>query len=163
MTVLDSVFGELPVANRRAGIVVAALGVAVLYAGWYAGWYDRSDSQSEASAADTGGCKFVKIFATPGCRSTSVCYSHQYDSVTGTPARTTGPREIVHKYVSTGLLTIGVWLLLGQTRAEPVFGFGSEPVELPWGELPVLGGAFVVSAVLVFAFTHPRSPFFEAE
>jgi len=82
------------------------------------------------------------------------------DPVTQTPTRTTGPREIVHKYVSTVLLTIGVWLLLGQTRADPVFGFGSEPVELPWGELPVLGGAFVVSAVLVFALTHPRSPFF---
>ena len=28
---------------------------------------------------DTGGCKFVKIFATPGWRITSVCYSHQYE------------------------------------------------------------------------------------
>ena len=29
---------------------------------------------------DTGGCKFVKIFATPGWRITSVCYSHQYEA-----------------------------------------------------------------------------------
>ena len=29
--------------------------------------------------ADTGGCKFVKIFATPGWRITLVCYSHQYE------------------------------------------------------------------------------------
>ena len=28
----------------------------------------------------TGGCKFVKIFAIPGWRITSVCYSHQYQS-----------------------------------------------------------------------------------
>ena len=27
---------------------------------------------------DTGGCTFVQIFATPGWRITSVCYSHQY-------------------------------------------------------------------------------------
>ena|GEM_PF-2120522 len=100
----------------------------------YAGWYDRFDSESETSAAE---------------------------SVTQTPARTTGSREIVHKYVSTVLLTIGVWLILGQTRADP--GFGPEPVELPWGELPVLGGGLVVSAVLVFALTHPRSPFFHSE
>jgi len=98
----------------------------------YAGGYDRFDSESETGAADP---------------------------VTQTPTRTTGPREIVHKYVSTVLFTIGVWLLLGQTRADPVFGFDPEPIELPWGELPVLGGGLVVSAVLVFALTHPRSPF----
>jgi len=31
------------------------------------------------------------------------------------------------------------------------------------GELPVVGGGFVVSAVLVFALTHPHSPFFHSE
>ncbi|MBX0347190.1 hypothetical protein [Haloarcula pellucida] len=33
--------------------------------------------------AHTGGCKFVQIFATPGWRSASVCYSHQYQSGVG--------------------------------------------------------------------------------
>jgi hypothetical protein len=28
---------------------------------------------------DTGGCKFGKIFDTPGCRIASVCYSYQYE------------------------------------------------------------------------------------
>ncbi len=79
---------ELPVANRQAGVAVAALGVVLLYAGWFAGWYDRADSESEPSAAD---------------------------SVTQTPARTSGPGEMVYKYVPTGLLTIGMWLLLGRT------------------------------------------------
>ena len=123
---------DLPVANRQAGIAVAALGVVLLYAGWY----DRFDSQSETSADDP---------------------------VTQTPTPTSGPGEIVHKYVPTVLLTIGVWLLLGQTRADPAFGVGPEPVELPWGQQPGVGAAFVVAAVLVFALTHPRSPLFNSE
>ena len=136
LSLVPSAWLDLPVANRQAGIAVAALGVVLLYGGWFAGWYDRSDSQSETGTADP---------------------------VTQTPTRTTGTRAIVHKYVPTVLLTIGVWLLLGQTRADPAFGFGPEPVELPWGELPVVGGALVVTAVLVFALTHPRSPFFGTE
>jgi len=132
LSLVPSAWLELPVANRQAGIAVAALGVVLLYAGLY----NKFDSQSETS---------------------------ETDPVTQTPTRTTGPREIVHKYVPTVLFTIGVWLILGQTRADPVFGFGPEPVELLWGELPVFGGVFVVSAVLVFVLTHPRSPFFGPE
>ncbi|MBX0284997.1 hypothetical protein [Haloarcula salinisoli] len=136
LSFVPSAWLDLPVGNRQAGIAVAALGVVVLYVGWYAGWYEGSDSESETSAADP---------------------------VTQTPTRTSGPGEIAHRYVPTVLFTIGVWLLLGQTRADPAFGFGPEPVELPWGQLPVLGAAFVVAAVLVFALTHPRSPFFGTE
>ena len=132
LSFVPSAWLDLPVANRQAGIAVAALGMVLLYAGWYS----ESDSQSETSAADP---------------------------VTQAPNRSSGPGEIVHKYVSTVLLTVGVWLILGQTRADPAFGFGPEPVELPWGELPVVGGAFVVAGVLLFALTHPRSPFFGTE
>ena len=32
------------------------------------------------TTANTDGCKFGKIFATPGWRNASVCYSHQYNS-----------------------------------------------------------------------------------
>jgi len=153
MKLLDSVLGNFPSLLIVAGILLSLVpsawlglpvgnrqaGIAVAALGvvlLYAGWYDRFDSQSETSAADP---------------------------VTQTPTRTTGPSESVHRYVPTVLFTIGVWLILGQTRADPAFGFGPEPVELPWGQLPVLGAAFVVSAVLVFAFTHPRSPFFGTE
>lgn len=153
MKVLDSALGNLPSLLLIAGIVLSFVpsawldlpvgnrqaGIAVAALGMvllYAGWYSESDSQSETSAAD---------------------------SVTQTPTRTSGPGEIAHRYVPTVLFTIGVWLLLGQTRADPAFGYGPEPVELPWGQLPVLGAAFVVSAVLVFALTHPRSPLFGTE
>ena len=136
LSLVPSAWLELPVGNRQAGIAVVALGAVLLYAGWYAGWYDRSGSESETSADDP---------------------------VTQTPTRTSGPGEMVHRYVPTALLTIGVWLLLGQTRADPAFGVGPEPIALPWGELPVFGAAFVVAAGLVFALTHPRSPFFGTE
>lgn len=63
---------------------------------------------------DTAGCTFVKIFATPWWRSTSVCYSRQYefsvdeadgpqvadsDDVSGTSHTSdgTGPRDRRHR------------------------------------------------------------------
>ena len=39
---------------------------------------DRQAVRKRFGGDYTGGCKFVKIFATPGWRITSVCYSHQY-------------------------------------------------------------------------------------
>jgi len=38
--------------------------------------------------ADTAGYKFVKIFATPGWRITSICYSRQYELGLGWPEST---------------------------------------------------------------------------
>ena len=39
---------------------------------------DRMEAVPCDCRAHTGGCTFVQIFATPGCRITSACYSHQY-------------------------------------------------------------------------------------
>ena len=51
----------------------------VRHKGTYWALGDDDEAAAYTSMADTGGCKFVKIFPTPGWRITSVCYSHQYE------------------------------------------------------------------------------------
>jgi len=130
LTIVPSAWLELPVANRQVGVAIAALGVVLLYAGWY----DRFESESEPS---------------------------EEDPVTQTPNPTPISVDIVRRYVPGTLFLIGIWLVWGQiTRPYSSVNLIDIEGELPWGKQPMLGAAFIVSAVVLWlALSHPRSPF----
>jgi len=144
VVIAPSAWLELPVPKRQVGIVVAGLGVLLLYGGWY----DRFESESEPSETDP----------------VSESEPWDEDPVTQTPAPTTAV-DIVRKYVPTVLLTIGAVLVWGQlTSPYKTVNRTGGAGELPWGEQPILGGAFIVSGVVLWLLlSHPRSPFYEAE
>lgn len=146
LTVVPPAWLELPVANRQVGIAIAGLGVVLLYAGYY----DRFESESESSEYG----RFESEFEPS-----------QDDPVTQTPVRTKTHVHIARTYVPAALVTIGAWLMWGQTsNPSRTIYFTGGPHELPWGAQPILGGALIVSSVVLWlALNHSRSPFSEAE
>ncbi|MFC5366207.1 hypothetical protein [Salinirubrum litoreum] len=131
---------ELPVETSTLGIVLAGLGVVLLYAGWY----DRFDTESETSGE-------YKFDADPDASG---------DATTSRgPAQTSRYLALVGTYGSWILVTIGATLSWGQIRNPDRVGLlDRAPLELPWGEQPVLGFAFIVSGLALFALVHVAIP-----
>lgn len=130
LIIVPSAWLDVPVSKRQVGTAIAGLGVLLLYAGWY----DRFESESETS---------------------------EEDPVMQTPDRTPTSMDIVRRYVPGALFVIGLWLMWGQiTRPYNSVGLVDIEGELPWGKQPMLGAAFMISAMgLWLALSHPRSPF----
>lgn len=137
---------ELPIATNTVGIALFGLGGVLLYGGWY----ERFDIESDTSADDS-------------------TYKFDPESVTSTdettsqaPAQTTGHLATVGNYGPWLLLSIGAVLSWGQIRNPDRVGLiDRPPLELPWGEQPVLGFAFILSGLALFALIHIAIPYFK--
>ena len=124
---------ELPIEPNTLGIALGGLGAVLLYAGWY----DRFDTESDTSADNT---------------------------TSQTPDRTGGDLVAVRKYGPAILLSIGATLSWGQIRdPNRLNPLDRPPLELPWGELPVLGLTFILAGLALLVLTHPGSPLFIGE
>jgi hypothetical protein len=141
---------ELPIETNTLGSVLFGLGVVVLYGGYYAGWYDRFDTDSDTSTDDT-----TYKFDIESEKITD-------DTASTAPAQTTGQLAKVGPYVYSILIFIGATLSWGQIRNPDRWTLvDGPPLQLPWGEQPVLGFAFIVSGMALFALIHIAIPFFK--
>jgi hypothetical protein len=136
---------ELPIATTTLGIVLFGLGGVLLYAGWY----DKFDTNSDTSED----YKFDTNSDTTAD-----------DTTSSAPAQTTGYLATVGTYGPWILVSIGAVLSWGQIRNPDRVGLvDGAPLELPWGEQPVLGFAFILSGLAVFALIHIAIPFFKGD
>ena len=130
---------ELPIATTTLGIASFGLGGVLLYAGWY----DRFDTESDTSADET-----------------TYRFDAESDAIaddTTSPAltQTTGYLAMVGTYGPWILVTIGAALSWGQIRNPDRVGLiDRPPLELPWGEQPVLGFGFILAGLALFVLVH---------
>ena len=140
---------ELPIETSTLGRVLFGLGVVLLYAGYYAGWLD---TDADTSAEDTT-YKF-------DIESDKIAD----DTTSNAPAQTTGQLAKVGPYVYMIVIFIGATLSWGQIRNPDRWTLVDRPpLELPWREQPVLGFAFILSGLALFALIHIAIPFFKSE
>jgi len=145
---LPATWAELPIGTTTLGMVLFALGVVVLYGGWYA----RSDTESDTSADETT-YRFGTESDTTGD-----------DTTSHLPAQTPGYRAIIGTYGPWLLVSIGATLSWGQIRnPDRVSLVDRAPLEIPWGEQPVLGFVFILSGLALFALIHIAIPFFKGD
>lgn len=136
---------ELPIETNTLGIALFGLGVVLLYAGWY----DRFDTESDTSGE-------YKFDTNPDTSAD--------DTTAHAPAQTTGYLAMVGTYGPWILVTIGAALSWGQIRNPDRVGLVDRaPLELPWGEQPVLGFGFILSGLALFALIHIAIPFFTGD
>ena len=137
---------ELPIATTTLGIASAGLGVVLLYGGWY----DRFDTESDTSPDETT-YKFDAKSETIADDTTS-------------PAQTTGYLATVGNYGWWILISIGAVLSWGQIRNPDRVGLVDRvPLELPWGEQPVVGFGFILAGLALFVLIHIAIPFFQGD
>ncbi|MFO7832869.1 MAG: hypothetical protein R6V31_02135 [Halohasta sp.] len=130
---LPATWVELPIETSTLGMVLFALGMVLLYAGWS----DRFDTESDTTADDT---------------------------VSHGPAQTTVYEDMVGTYGPWILVSIGAVLSWGQMRnPDRVSLVDWAPLELPWGEQPVVGFALIVSGLALFVLIHIAIPFFKRD
>jgi hypothetical protein len=139
---------KLPIATSTLGMASFGLGGVLLYAGWY----DRFDTESDTSGDET---------------------TYKYDAESDTiaddttspaPAQPTGYIATVGQYGSWILISIGAVLSWGQIRNPDRLTLVDGPgLQLPWGEQPVVGFAFILSGLALFALIHIAIPFFKGE
>lgn len=138
----------LPIATTTLGIVSAGLGVVLLYVGWY----DKFDTESDTTADDTT------------YRFDAESDTVADDTTSPASAQTTGYLATVGNYGWWILIAIGSALSWGQIRNPDRVGLVDRaPLELPWGEQPVLGFGFIVSGLALFALIHIAIPFFQGD
>jgi len=139
---------ELPITTTTLGIASFGLGGVLLYAGWY----DKFDTESDTSADDT-----TYRFDTESDASAD-------DATSPIPTQTTGYRATVGTYGPWILVSIGAVLSWGQIRNPDRVGLiDRPPLELPWGEQPVLGFAFILAGLALFALIHIAIPYFNGD
>lgn len=137
---------ELPVGTATLGMALCALGVVVLYGGWYA----RSDTESDTTADDDT-YRFDAESDTIADDSTS-------------SALATGYLATVGNYGWWILIAIGAALSWGQIRNPDRVGLiDRAPLELPWGEQPVLGFAFILAGLALFVLIQIAIPYFNSD
>jgi hypothetical protein len=137
---------KLPIETRTLGRVFFGIGVVLLYAGHYAGWFDTDSGTSADDSTHRFDIESDKIAD---------------DTTSNAPAQTTGQLAKVGTYVGMILAFIGTALSWGQIRYPDRWTLVDRPpIELPWGEQPVLGFVFVVSGIALFALIHIAIPFF---
>lgn len=127
----------------------------------YAGWYDRFDTESDTSAdykSDTESDTSSEYkFGIESDTSAD-------DATSQTPVRTDGDLVAVRKYGPAILISIGATLSWGQIRNPNRLNLlDRPPLELSWGELPVLGFVLILAGLALLALTHPASPLFIGE
>jgi len=145
---LPATWVEHPIGTTTLGMALFALGVVVLYGGWYA----RPDTESDTTGDDTT-YRFDTESDTTGD-----------DTTSHLPAQTPGYRAIVGTYGPWLLVSIGAVLSWGQIRnPDRVSLVDSAPLELPWGQQPVLGFVFILSGLALFALIQIAIPFFRGE
>lgn len=148
---------ELPIEPNTLGIALFGLGVVLSYAGWY----DRFDIESDTSAdykSDTES-DISSEYKFDIKSDTSAD-----DATSQTPVRTDGNLVAVRKYGPAILISIGATLSWGQIRNPNRLNLlDRPPLELPWGELPVLGFVLILAGLALLALTHPASPLFIGE
>ena len=160
---LPATWVELPIGTTTLGVALFGLGVVLLYAGWY----DRFDTESDTTEDDTT-YRFDAESDTTGDDST-----YRFDAESDTtgddttsqvPAQTPGYRAIVGTYGPWLLVSIGAVLSWGQIRNPDRVGLVDRaPLELPWGEQPVVGFVFILSGLALFALIQIAIPYFEGE
>jgi hypothetical protein len=139
---------ELPIATTTLGIASAGLGVVLLYAGWY----DKFDTESDTTADDTT------------YRFDAESDTIADDTTSPAPAQTTGYLATVGNYGWWILIAIGSALSWGQIRNPDRVGLiDRAPLELPWGEQPVIGFAFILSGLALFVLIHIAIPYFNGD
>ena len=139
---------ELPVRTGTLGIALFALGGVLLYAGWY----DRLDIESETTADDT------TYRFDPESETTA------NDNTARATAQRTRYRDVVGTYGPWLLISIGAALSWGQIRNPERVGLVERaPLELPWGEQPVLGFGLVLSGLALFALINIAIPYFNGD
>jgi hypothetical protein len=150
---LPATWVELPIGTTTLGMALFALGVVVLYGGWYA----RSDTESDTSAEN-------KLGAESDTNS-EYKFDIESDTIaddTTSPAPATGYLATVGNYGPWLLVSIGAALSWGQIRnPDRVSLVDRAPLELPWGEQPVLGFVFILAGLALFALIHIAIPFFQ--
>ncbi|WP_276274166.1 hypothetical protein [Haloarcula litorea] len=139
---------ELPIETGTLGMALFALGGLLLYAGWY----DRLDIESDTSADET-----TYRFDAESDRIAD-------DSTSPAPAQTTGYLATVGNYGPWILVSIGAVLSWGQVRDPDRVGLVDRvPLELPWGEQPVVGFGFILAGLALFVLIHVVIPFFQSD
>ncbi|MDT3437971.1 hypothetical protein [Haloarcula sp. 1CSR25-25] len=137
---------ELPIETTTLGMALFALGGVLLYAGWY----DRFDTESDTSADET-----------------TYKFDAESDTIaddTTSPAQTTGYLATAGNYGSWILISIGAVLSWGQIRnPDRVSLVDRAPLELPWGEQPVVGFGFILAGLALFVLIHIAIPFFQGD
>lgn len=147
LSFLPATWVELPIATSTLGMALFALGVVLLYGGWY----DRFDTESETT--DNTTYRFDTESETTGDDTTS------HD-----PAQTPEYLDLAGSYGPWILVSIGAVLSWGQVRnPERVGLIDRAPLELPWGEQPVLGFAFILAGLALFVLIHIAIPYFQGE
>lgn len=142
---LPATWVELPIGTPTLGSALFALGVVVLYGGWYV----RSDTESDTTADDDT-YRF-------GTESDTIAD----DTTSPTP---TGYLATVGNYGPWLLISIGAVLSWGQIRNPERVGLVDRaPLELPWEEQPVIGFAFILSGLALFALIHIAIPSFKSD
>ena len=145
---LPATWVELPIGTTTLGMALFGLGVVVLYVGWYA----RPDTESGTDADDNT------------YRFDAESDAIADDTTSPDSARTTGYLVTVGNYGSWILIAIGAALSWGQIRNPDRVGLVDRaPLELPWGEQPVLGFAFIMSGLALFVLIHIAIPFFQGD
>ncbi|WP_142860453.1 hypothetical protein [Salinigranum halophilum] len=139
---------ELPVETATLGTALFALGGVLLYAGWY----DRFDTESDTTGDDT-----TYRFDVDSDTIAEDATSHA-------PTQTTGYLATVGTYGPWILVTIGAALSWGQIRNPDRVGLiDRAPLELPWGEQPVIGFVFILSGLALFVLIHIAIPYFNGD
>ena len=145
---LPATWVELPIGTTTLGMALFALGVVVLYGGWYA----RPDTESDTTGDDT-----TYRFDVDSDTIAEDATSHA-------PTQTTGYLATVGTYGPWILVTIGAALSWGQIRNPDRVGLiDRAPLELPWGEQPVIGFAFILSGLALFVLIHIAIPYFNGD
>jgi hypothetical protein len=145
---LPATWVELPIATTTLGFASFGLGVVLLYAGWS----DKFDTESDTTEDDTEYRFDVESDAIAD------------DTTSPAPTQTTGYPATVGNYGSWILIAIGAALSWGQIRDPNRVGLiDRPPLELPWGEQPVLGFAFILSGLALFILIHIAIPFFQGD
>jgi len=148
---LPTAWVELPVTTPTLGTALFALGVVLLYSGWY----DRFDTDSETGEkfdTEETGERFDTAETGPDeTPSPTAVHSTDYISKAG-------------RYGAAILIWSGAILTWGQVRNPDKFTpLGGPPLELSWGEMPVLGFASFVAGILLLAITTSLIPFSSAD
>jgi len=145
---LPATWVELPIATTTLGIASFGLGGVLLYAGWY----DKFDTES-----DTGGDETTYRF---DAESDAIAE----DITSPAPTQTTGYLATVGTYGPWILVSIGAVLSWGQIRnPDSVSLVDRPPLELPWGEQPVLGFGFILAGLALFALIDIAIPLFKSD
>ena len=145
---LPATWVEHPIGTTTLGTALFALGGVLLYAGWY----DRFDTESDTTGDDT-----TYRFDVDSDTIAEDATSHA-------PTQTTGYLATVGTYGPWILVTIGAALSWGQIRnPDRVSLVDRAPLEIPWGEQPVLGFVFILSGLALFALIHIAIPFFKGD